>query len=188
MGALPAFASGANRSTRPRPRRPVLPITASRGEGAAMTGWARRLDPVLLCLFSLAAVANAGFVANRASFPAQVITCWLINACGHLMFAVVAFECRRTEAEASLRRLYTGGTAAGAGLFLGDLFQLATVLPDPTPAAVMGGLPQTIAGVIGIAALLYGLIRLPLNSTTPGAAEQTRMRLDLATVLAGIAT
>jgi hypothetical protein len=147
------------------------------------------IDPVLLALALAGGIAVIAYAVDAFSPAVQVAGCWAFCAVLHLYFAFVGFRARRIGPDKPLRRLYFLCALAGLSFCTGDLIQLVEVLRNPhAPTAVIGGLPQIITIVVGMAMPLGGLLGLPLGQGGDAPGERSRMRLDLATVMVGAAT
>jgi diguanylate cyclase (GGDEF)-like protein len=178
--ADPATDGGDQGQPRGRPRQ--------RGGCAKVRRATSHIDPVLLVLVLVGAVAVTAYAVDAFSPATQVAGCWAVCAVLHLYFAFAGFQARRIEPDRPLRRLYLMCALAGLSFCTGDLIQLVEVLRDPhAPTAVIGGLPQILTVVVGMAMPLGGLLGLPLGQGGE-AGERSRMRLDLATVMVGAAT
>ena len=151
-----------------------------------------RVDPPLAALIVLGFVAVAGFGLGEAGLFRRLIAFWLLMGAVHLITMVSAWRLGASAAKTAelpkpTARLWRLVALTGASLLAGDLIQLVVSIREPTaPEAVTGTGPQLALLGIGMLGLLYGFLRFPLGAQERGALS--RLRLDVATVMAGATT
>jgi diguanylate cyclase (GGDEF)-like protein len=153
-----------------------------------------RTDPVLAVLVTLTAAAAPVFALSGARAVLLVPLYWTLLLVFQTAFAVSAARVSRLyragedeEQARAGRRFWRYCAFAFAIMAAGDLIQVARAIHGPLDrAAYMGTELLLITVVVGTLLLAVGLLRHPGRSGTPQ--EQTRLRLDTATVLAGAAT
>jgi diguanylate cyclase len=145
-----------------------------------------RVDPFVVVLFLLAATAIVGYAVRRAEPGPQVVVFWLLMAAVHATFGLTAVQVARAG-PAPARRLWSCFAAAGAAFLAGDLGQAVAVAYAPlAPSSVVG--TRFLFGSVAVAMVLLisGLLRYPRGELAEG--ELSRLRLDVATVLAAATT
>jgi diguanylate cyclase (GGDEF)-like protein len=151
-----------------------------------------RVDPPLAALIVLGLLAVAGFGFGDAGLFRRLIAFWLLMGAVHLGIMVTAWRLGAAAAKSAhepkaTARLWRLVSLTGASLLAGDLIQLGTSIHDPSsPKAVTGTGPQLALLGVGMLGLLYGFLRFPLGTPEKGAVS--RLRLDVATVMAGATT
>ncbi|MEU7906283.1 GGDEF domain-containing protein [Actinoplanes sp. NPDC049118] len=144
-------------------------------------------DPVVAAFAALSAVAIVGFGLTTAGGPVRLVAFWLLMAIAHAAFAAVAWQLAAPNRQGGgPRRLFICITAAGAVLAAGDLVRVAGVMQHEGPGFAVAAIEVQQATVgISILLLVVGLLRSPLKITS---GARARLRLDVATVMAGATT
>jgi len=151
-----------------------------------------RVDPLLTALIVLVLVTMPGYGYGIAGRTAQLGTFWLVMLSVHGLTTVIAWRlaaaaARSAHEPAATWRLWRLVGLTGVTLAVGDVLQVIATFRDPAaPEAVTGTGPQLALLGIGMLGLLYGFLRFPIGVQESGA--RSRLRLDLATVLAGATT
>lgn len=150
-----------------------------------------RVDPPLAALVALGFVAVAGFGYGDAGLFRRLIAFWLIMGVVHLSAMVIAWRlgaaARSVHEPNATARLWRLVSLTGATLLAGDLIQLLASIREPyAPESVTGTAPQLALLGVGVLGLVYGFLRFPLGTPEKGA--RSRLRLDVATVMAGATT
>ena len=145
-----------------------------------------RVDPLLALPALIGVAAVAGLGLGGAGFGAQVGAFWPMMGGVHLAFAVCAVKLARSS-RGPVARLWRCAVIAGTALTAGDVVQVVQWFDDPLAVTGVAGSTVQMALLGGsMLALLYGLLRLPTGVT--GAGARFRLRLDVATVMAGATT
>jgi diguanylate cyclase (GGDEF)-like protein len=152
----------------------------------------RRADPMMITLVLIAAIAVPAFGLAAGGRVAAVLPYCLAMPLLHLVFAVVtargAVLHRGTGKQArGNRRMWLAAALAGTALLIGDLSQLGDAIHHPAGrAAVMGGDFQSVMILAAMTLLLVGMLSYPSGPGSTG--DRSRLRMDLATVMAGATT
>ncbi|MGX6605758.1 diguanylate cyclase domain-containing protein [Micromonosporaceae bacterium Da 78-11] len=152
----------------------------------------RRRDPLLIVLIVIAAVVPAGLGLNPGGLPAAVLPFWLAISAVHLAYAVIANRVAGLyrgdgKHQRGSRRMWRLATWAGVAFLAGDLGQLMPAAHDPTDrASVIGTEFQWVMLLLAMVLLLVGLLRYPSGIGAGG--DRSRLRMDVATVMAGATT
>jgi diguanylate cyclase (GGDEF)-like protein len=154
----------------------------------------RRADPVLTALMLLTVAVLPVFALVDAPARVLLLLYWGLQAVFEAAFAVAAVRIARRfrageqdgRARAG-RRFWRYSAVALASMSVGCLVQMVRVVHGPMDrAALMGNGFLLVTVLVGILLLTVGLLRHPSRAGTPHG--QNRLRLDIATVLAGAAT
>ena len=153
-----------------------------------------RRDALLLSLLLLAVLAIPAFGLSGAGFAVLTPLFWLLLIPVHLVFTWSARRVARlyrsgdeSRPARAARRFWWCAAFAGAAFLVGDLWQLAEAFRAPASSGGIVGTASSLALLaIGMVAILVGLLRHPAGSADPG--QNSRLRLDVATVMAGAAT
>lgn len=159
-----------------------------------------RLDPLLTVLSLLGVVSVIGYGFELGPDTARAVLFWLVLTALHLTFAVTAWRAadpsgapgppgaaRPANVARGTRRLWRLSALGGGAFVVGDLTQLLAVIRDPAASASIAGTDtQALFVIVGLITVLIGMLTCPLGITSAG--ELSRLRLDLATVMAAATT
>ena len=145
-------------------------------------------DRHLTTLLALIGVVILLYGLDAGTTAGQVIVTWLLMAVLNLYFAVMFWRLARLRSYGcSARRLWWSACFAGGAYLLGDLVQLVVAAADPLAAgSIMGTGVQSALVMLGTSAMIVGMLAARPDTASRG--ERTRMRLDVATVMAAATT
>ncbi|GLI02549.1 hypothetical protein Pa4123_78270 [Phytohabitans aurantiacus] len=137
-------------------------------------------DPVLRALMAGAVLATVWVFAG----PWPDAASWLVQAALDGVFIWFSWKvATRPRIDASVRRFWRGTTLGGCFFLLGDLYQSITAARDPELNAT-AGTAQTVLVAMGLGCVVWVMLTHPLRVE---GRERTRLWLDAATVLCGVA-
>ena len=152
----------------------------------------RRADPLMITLVLIVAIALPSFGLAPGGRVATVLPYCLAMPLLHLVFAVVTargavLHRGHDRQSRGAWRMWLMAALAGLALFVGDLSQLGDAIRHPAGRdAVMGGNFQAIMILTAMTLLLVGMLTFPSGPGSTG--DRSRLRMDLATVMAGATT
>jgi diguanylate cyclase len=147
---------------------------------------AKRVDPILLALSLFAVVTPLTFPALGAGPVAFWLLVTAVNA-GFVWLAPRVAALHPAQRGFGPRRLWQTAVLAGVWYLVGDIMQIVEVARGPTtPSAVLGSDVQMVLMAAGTVTIVVGLLLVPVGDLNPHA--RSRLRMDVATVMAGAAT
>jgi diguanylate cyclase (GGDEF)-like protein/PAS domain S-box-containing protein len=137
-------------------------------------------DPVLRALMAGAVLATVWVFAG----PWPDAASWLVQAALDGVFIWFSWKvATRPGIDRSVRRFWRGTTLGGCFFLLGDLYQTVAAARDPALNAAAGTV-QTVLVAMGLGSIVWVMLTHPIRVV---GRERTRLWLDAATVLCGVA-